>query len=155
MRGLVIGFATVMGVQSQMVAAQQACGPISQCAQAAVEAAQAAQLSAERARAAAEATNKRIDDLEKGVGRIETGTLVIPPGGGHRAEFSSPFKNPPKVFMSVTGMRAYDLHATDGTHFYFAVAIDKIDNNGINFTPPDYSGSKIDSITLSWIAIGQ
>jgi hypothetical protein len=112
-----------MLLMPNMVSAQATCNTTLSCAQVAVDV-------AAKQQAIVESLTKRIDALEKINGHIETGTIELKAdvSGGLRASFPVPFKNIPKVFASVTGLYAYDLHTTSGVHLQFNAKI----KNGIS-----------------------
>jgi H-type lectin domain len=139
-----------MLLMPNMVSAQAPCTTTVSCAQVAVDV-------AAKQQGIVESLTKRIEELEKINSHIETGTIEIKADGssGLRANFSVPFKNIPKVFASVTGVSAYDLNTTSGVHFQFNAQIQKVDTTGIDFAPATPPGMKINSVTVSWEAMGQ
>jgi hypothetical protein len=134
----------VLGFMSHVGLAQTPCSSTVSCAQVAVE-------------AVVQQLQMRIEELEKVSGRIEVGTLILKNAGTYRIEFPKPaFANPPHVFVSVTGIEAYNLQQPDGTHLYVKnIGVENIDSVGAVLRTPDFGGSGVYQVSVSWIAIGK
>jgi len=136
------------GLTPNLGSAQAPCSSTVSCAQAALG-------SVAQQKAIVEQLMKRVDDLEKISGRIETGTIQIP--GSLRITFSTPFINAaPLVFVSLIGIEAFNLQRSDGTHLYISnIGTEKVDKIGATLKMPTFPGSNVEHVTLSWIAIGK
>lgn len=145
--GVTTFLAFCVGLTPNLGNAQAPCSSTVSCAQAALN-------TVAQQKAVVEQLMKRVDDLEKISGRIETGTISTLKT--LRIDFDKPFTNPPRVFVSLIGIDAYNLQRTDGTHLYIKnIGVKKIDNAGANLETPDFTGSDVNGVTLLWVVIGK